>query len=229
MSNEELLDRLMEAISEGDIETTNEVTRTILDADVNAVESIQERALQGLDMLGKRFRRLDAYLPDLIRGGQAMKACQAILMPYISEEKAGEARRGKVVIGTVSSDIHDIGKTMVANMLSVGGFEVHDLGIDVPVRKFIDTAVELEANAIALSALLTTSAYYQGEVIRYLEDVGLRNKYYVIVGGAPISAEWAAEIGADGYGKTAIDATKLLGRLLVEGVPPPLKQPIAVQ
>lgn len=158
-----------------------------------------------------------------------MKACQAILMPYISEEKAGETRLGKVVIGTVSSDIHDIGKTMVANMLSVGGFEVHDLGIDVPVRRFIDTAVELNANVIALSALLTTSAYYQGEVIRYLEDVGLRSKYYVVVGGAPVSAEWAAEIGADGYGKTAIDATKLLRRLLTEGVPPPLKQPLAIQ
>ncbi len=229
MNNEELLSRLTEAVSEGDVETTNEVTRTIIDADINALEAIQKKAAQGLDILGERFRRLEAYLPDLIRGGQAMKACQAILMPYISEEKAGEARLGKVVIGTVSSDIHDIGKTMVANMLSVGGFEVHDLGIDVPVRRFIDTAVELNANVIALSALLTTSAYYQGEVIRYLEDVGLRSKYYVVVGGAPVSAEWAAEIGADGYGKTAIDATKLLRRLLTEGVPPPLKQPLTIQ
>lgn len=229
MNNEELLSRLTEAVSEGDVETTNEVTRTIIDADINALEAIQKKAAQGLDILGERFRRLEAYLPDLIRGGQAMKACQAILMPYISEEKAGEARLGKVVIGTVSSDIHDIGKTMVANMLSVGGFEVHDLGIDVPVRRFIDTAVELNANVIALSALLTTSAYYQSEVIRYLEDVGLRSKYYVVVGGAPVSAEWAAEIGADGYGKTAIDATKLLRRLLTEGVPPPLKQPLAIQ
>lgn len=229
MNSEELLSRLTEAISEGDVETTSEVTRTIIDDDINALETIQRRAAQGLDILGERFRRLEAYLPDLIRGGQAMKACQAILMPYTSEEKAGEARRGKVVIGTVSSDIHDIGKTMVANMLSVGGFEVHDLGIDVPVRKFIDTAVEFKANVIALSALLTTSAFYQGEVIRYLEDIGLRNKYYVIVGGAPVSAEWAAEIGADGYGKTAIDATKLLKRLLTDGVPPPLKQPLAIQ
>lgn len=229
MSNEELLNRLTEAISEGDVAITNEVTRTIIEEDVNALDAIQRRAAQGLDILGERFRRLDAYLPDLIRGGQAMKACQAVLMPYISEGNGGAISLGKVVIGTVSSDIHDIGKTMVANMLSAGGFEVHDLGIDVPVRKFIDTAVELKANVIALSALLTTSAFYQSEVIRYLEDTGLRDKYYVIVGGAPVSAEWAAEIGADGYGKTAIDATKLLKRLLTDGVPPPLNQPIAIQ
>ena len=229
MTKEELLHRLMVAISEGDIDITSEVTRSILEAGIDPLEAIQQGATKGLDILGERFRRLDAYLPDLVRGGQAMKACQEILMPHISKDEANGIMLGKVVIGTVSSDIHDIGKSMVANMLSMGGFEVHDLGVDVPAKKFIEKAEEFGANVIALSALLTTSAYYQGEIIRYLEDIGLREKYYVVVGGAPVSAEWAVEIGADGYGKTAVDATQLLKKMLTEGASPPLRQPLVVQ
>jgi len=229
MGKAELLAELTKTISEADVEATSEVTQKILAAGIDPLEAIQQGATKGLDILGERFRRLEAYLPDLIRGGQAMKACQAILMPHISEGEAGDIMLGKVVIGTVATDIHDIGKSMVATMLSVGGFEVHDLGIDVPAKKFIAKAEEVKANVIALSALLTTSAYYQEEVIRYLVDVGLREKYYVVVGGAPVSSDWAVEIGADGYGRTAIDATRLLRRLLTEGVPPPLPQPLSVQ
>ncbi len=229
MGIEELLDRLAKTVSDGDADATSKAAQDILAAGIDPLEAIHQGATKGLDILGEKFRRLEAYLPDLIRGGQAMKACQAILMPHISKEKAIEMMLGKVVIGTVSKDIHDIGKSMVATMLSVGGFEVHDLGIDVPAKRFVDKAEEVKAKVIALSALLTTSAYYQEEVIRYLEDTGLREKYYVVVGGAPISAEWAAQIGADGYGKTATDAIELLKRLVTEGVPPPLHQPLTVQ
>ena len=211
MEKEELLEKLVQTISDGDVDETRVVTTEILTTGVDPLEAIQQGATKGLDVLGERFRRLDAFLPDLIRGGQAMKACQEILMPHISRERSGDFVQGKVVIGTVSTDIHDIGKSMVATMLSVAGFDVHDLGVDVPVKRFIEKAEDIQANVIALSALLTTSAYFQGDVIRYLRDSGLREKYYVIVGGAPVSVEWATEIGADGYGKTAIDAQSLPG------------------
>jgi methylmalonyl-CoA mutase cobalamin-binding domain/chain len=141
----------------------------------------------------------------------------------------GEFLLGNVVIGTVRGDIHDIGKNMVATMLTVSGFEVCDLGIDVPVKRFVEKAEEIKAKVIALSALLSQTAYYQHEVIKYLTDMGLREKYYVVVGGAPVSPEWATKIGADGYARTAIDAGQLLKRLLTEGVPPPLPQTLVVE
>ena len=120
-------------------------------------------------------------------------------------------------------------KNLVATMLSVAGFDVYDLGINVQIRQFVEKAEEVNAKVIALSALLTQTSYYQHELIKYLEDAGLRKKYYVVVGGAPVTPEWAAEIGADGYGRTAIHASQLLERLVTEGVPPPLLQPIVVE
>lgn len=133
-----------------------------------------------------------------------------------------------MVIGTVTGDIHDIGKSMVATMLTVTRFEAYDLGIDVAVKRFLEKADEVNAKVIALSALLTQSCYYQHEVIKYLKNTGMREKYYVVV-GSPITPEWAAEIGADGYGRTAIDACQLMRQIVTEGGPPPLSQPIIVQ
>ena len=229
MGKEELLDKLTKVITDGDAGAATEVALEVLAAGIDPLEAIQQGATKGLDIIGERFQRLEAYLPELIRGGQAMKACLAVLTPHIDKSKDGGVALGKVVIGTVPGDIHDIGKSMVSTMLSVSGFEVYDLGVDVSVKRFIEKAEEVQAKVIAMSSLLTMSAYYQEELIIYLKDAGLREKYYVVVGGAPISAQWAAEIGADGYGKTAIDASHLIKRLVTENVPPPLPQPLAVQ
>lgn len=186
-------------------------------------------AMKGLRIIGERFQQLEAFLPDLMLAGDAMKACTSVLVPHVSQEQMGGISLGKVVIGTVSGDVHDIGKNMVANLLTVSGFEVYDLGINVPAKKFIERAEEAKASVIALSALLTQTAYYQREVISYLRDMGLRDKYYVVVGGGPVTPEWAIEIGADGYGRTAVGAIELLKRLVTEGAPPPLPQTLAVQ
>jgi methanogenic corrinoid protein MtbC1 len=113
-------------------------------------------------------------------------------------------------------------------MLSSAGFDIYDLGIDVSVKQFIEKAEEVKAKVIALSALMATSAYHQQEVIRLLEDLGLRKKYYVVIGGGPVTPEWATQIGADGYGRTAVDAKELVRRLVTGGVPPPLPQPILI-
>ena len=229
MDKEILFTKLKEVIIEGDEILSSEVAQEIISAGLDPQEAISQGAAKGLDEIGERFQRLEAFLPDLIRGGEAMKACLSVFNPHITTEQRGGFQLGNVVIGTVTGDIHDIGKNMVSTMLTVSGFEVYDLGIDVPVKRFLEKAEEIDAKVIALSSLLTQSCYFQHEVIKYLKDTGQREKYYVVVGGAPVTPEWAAEIEADGYGRTAIDASQLLKRLVTEGHSPPLPQPLIIQ
>ncbi len=228
ISKEEILDKLTKAIIDGDEEAASEVAQEILKAGIDPQKAIHQGAVKGLELLGERYQRLDAFLPELILGGDAMKACMAILVPHIKPGQGGEISLSKVVIGTVCGDIHDIGKNLVAAMLSTVGLDVYDLGADVAVKQFIDKAEEIKAKVIALSALMTTTAYYQQEVINYLKDVGLREKYYVVVGGAPITPQWASQICADGAARTAIDAKELFRRLVTEGIPPPLPKPLFI-
>ncbi len=229
MGKEELLDKLAKTIIDGDTKAATEVAQEVLAAGIDPLEAISQGGVKGLDIIGERFQRLEAYLPELVKAGDAMKACTAVLSPHISKEKIGGFMLGKVVIGTVAGDVHDIGKTIVASMLIATGFEVHDLGIDISAKRFIEKAEEVEAKVIAMSALLTMTAYGQEDVIKLLKDMGLREKYYVVVGGSPISAEWATRIGADGYGRTAVDASRVLKRLVTEGMPSPLPQPLVIQ
>ena len=228
MTKEELLDKLAKAIADGDKQTAGAVAQEVIAAGMDPVEAVLQGATKGLDVVGERYKRLEAFLPELIQAGDAMKACVAVFKQHFKPEQMTEINLGDVVIGTIFGDIHDIGKNLVATMLSASGFEVHDLGINVPVRRFIEEGEKVGAKAIALSALLTQTSYYQKQVIDYLKDAGVRDKYYVVVGGAPISPEWATEIGADGYARTAIGATQLLKRLVTEGVLPPLSQPVII-
>jgi corrinoid protein of di/trimethylamine methyltransferase len=228
MHKEDIWDKLKMAIIDGDEKVASDAAQEIVSAGINPIEAIQEGAVKGLDTVGERFQRLEIFLPELIRAGKAMKACMAVLTPHISSKQLNEISPGKVVIGTVAGDIHDIGKNIVATMLSSAGFDIYDLGIDVSVKQFIEKAEEVKAKVIALSALMATSAYHQQEVIRLLEDLGLRKKYYVVIGGGPVTPEWATQIGADGYGRTAVDAKELVRRLVTGGVPPPLPQPILI-
>lgn len=226
---EELFEKLAKAMIDCNMEAAKEVAKEILAAGVDPIEAIQRGAVKGLDIVGQRYQRLEAFLPELVLAADTMKACLAILSPHISAERVGEISLGKVVIGTVSGDVHDIGKNMVAAMLGVTGFEVYDLGVDVAVKRFIEKTQEVKANVIALSALMSTSAYYQEEVIKYLKDTGQRQNCYVVVGGGPITPEWATRIGADGYAKTAIGASQLLKKLVSEKIPPPLSEPLIIE
>ena len=228
MGKEELLDKLTIAIIGGDEEAASQVSQEVLEAGIDPMEAIHEGAVKGVNILGDRFQRLEAFLPELMLGGDAMKVCLAVLVPHLKREQMGEATLGKVVIGTVYGDSHDIGKSLVATMLSINGFEVYDLGCDVPVKQFIEKAEEVKAKTIALSSLMTTSAYYMIEVLKNLKDAGLRGKYYVMVGGGAITPDWATEIGADGTARTAVDAIELFKRVVTKGVPPPLPQPLII-
>lgn len=225
MGQEEIKGKLRSAIIEGDEELAGEAAQEALEAGIDPTEAINAAA-DGLQVLGEKFERMEVYLPELILGGDAMKVCMDTLLPHVKPKEKSEASPAKVVIGTVSGDVHDIGKSLVGAMLSVSGFEVYDLGTDVPSKRFVEKAEEVKAKAIALSSLMSTSAYYQEDVIRYLKDVGLREKYYVVVGGGPITPEWTAQIGADAHGRLATDVPKLLKQLIAEGKTPPLPEPL---
>ena len=225
MGKEEIQDKLKNAIIEGDEEAAEAVANEAIAAGINAMDAI-DAAAEGLQVLGDKFEKMEVYLPELILGGDAMKICMDILLPHVDKSEEAGAQPARVVIGTVSGDVHDVGKTLVGAMLSVSGFEVHDLGSDVPAKKFVEKAAEINATAIALSALMSTSAYYQEEIIRYLVDAGLREKYYVVVGGGPVTPQWAEQIGADGHGRLATDVPRLLKQIISEGNPPPLSKPL---
>jgi methylmalonyl-CoA mutase cobalamin-binding domain/chain len=150
----------------------------------------------------------------LVQAAEVMKAAVAILQPEIAKRGAARQTLGKVVLGTVKSDIHDIGKNLVGIMLSANGFEVHDLGHDVPVNAFVEKTRELNADIVGMSALLTTTMMRQRDVIKALNEAGLRSKVKVIVGGASVSRNWLEEIGADGYSRDAVGAVALAKNLL---------------
>ena len=226
---EELLKKLTQSVIDGDEEAAARIAQEAVDAGVDPMEALLRGGAKGLDVVGEKFDKGEMFLPELILAGDAMKAATSVLTPHIATQETGSIFGTKIVIGTVKGDIHDIGKSIVATMLSVGGFDVYDLGIDVPVKQFVTKAEEVKAKVIAMSSLLTLSAYYQEEVIKYLRDAGLRDKYYVIVGGSPISGEWAASIGADGYAKTAPGAKELVKKLLSEGTSPPLAKPVVIE
>ena len=225
MAKEEIKEKLKNAIIEGDEEVAEESAKEAIESGIDAMEAI-DAAAEGLQVLGDKFDCMEVYLPELILGGDAMKICMDILLPHVEKAEEGTIKPAKVVIGTVSGDVHDVGKTLVGAMLSVSGFEVHDLGSDVPAKKFVEKAAEINATAIALSALMSTSAYYQEEIIRYLKDAGLRDKYYVVVGGGPVTPQWAEQIGADGHGRLATDVPKLLKEIIADGNSPPLSKPL---
>jgi len=221
MANKELLDKLTQTIVDGDEDTAAKISKETLAAGIDSLEAIQEAA-KGLDIIGERYQKFEAFLPELILAGDAMKVCTDILLPHVKKGSENQASLGKVVIGTVAGDIHDIGKNLVAGMLSIAGFEVHDLGSDVPVKRFIEKAEEIKATVIALSALMSTSAPFQEELIKYLVDSGQRSKFYVVVGGGPITPEWAIRMGADGHARLAINVGELLQKIVTGRQPPPL-------
>jgi corrinoid protein of di/trimethylamine methyltransferase len=227
---QEILKRLCDTIVDCDVDKAAAVAQEALDAGIPALEAIQNGAAKGLDIIGNRFSTGEAYLPELILAGDAMKAVFEVLNKALESEDAGsQANLGKVVIGTVSGDLHDIGKNIVGAMLGINGFQVYDIGIDVAPKEFVKRAQELGANIIASSTLLTTSMPYQQDIVQYLEDSGLRDKFYYIVGGGPVTAEWTMQIKADGHGYTATDAIEVCKRLVKSGKTPGTFDPVILE
>ena len=183
-------------------------------AGVDPLAAINEGYVKGLDYVGEEFGCGEMFLPDLVLAAEAMKTAVAILEPELAKRGAGREVLGTAVVGTVEGDIHDIGKTLVATMLSASGFKVYDMGVNVAPAAFAAKAREVGANMVGLSALLTTTMVRQRDVIEALDDMGLRGQVKVMVGGAPVTKEWAKEIGADGYSEDAIGAVALAKQLV---------------
>jgi len=209
MTKSELFPKMNEAIVAGDREAAAALAQDAVRGDFDLLEVIEQGYVPGIQKVGDLWEQGDYFLPELISSAEAMKAAMAVLDPELQKRDLGSRMSGRVVIGTVEGDIHDIGKSLVASMLQAGGFEVHDLGADVKLERFIDKAEEVGAGMICLSALLTTTMTNQRRLIGMLRDRGLRGKYKVLVGGAPASRKWAEEIGADGYAENAVAAVKL--------------------
>jgi trimethylamine corrinoid protein len=209
-----LLEQMKAAIIDGDPAKATTLAQTALDQDMSPLEALEKGFSPGMSVLGDRFEKGEVFLTELLLAEEAMNAAVEVLKPKIAELKSQTQTKGKVVIGVIQGDVHDIGKNIIKLFLSVSGYEVIDLGRDVPVRQFIETAQKENADIIAASALMTTTMIYMPELIKQLGERGIRDQFKVMVGGAPVVRSWAAEIGSDGYGRTTREAIAEADRLV---------------
>jgi trimethylamine corrinoid protein len=216
MNRGQILENLNTAIVDGDDNMALENARAVLDVQMDPLEAVEGGLSKGMEVIGQQFERGEVFLPELLMAASAFNAAMEILKPEIEFQKKEVTKLGTVLIGTVKGDLHNIGKNIVGTVLETKGFDVVDIGIDNGTLDFIQEAQKAQADVIALSCLMTTTMPAQKEVIETLEEMNLRNKYFVIVGGGPITQEWADEIGADGFGKSAIQAAELVKELMAK-------------
>ena len=210
--SQEMFDKLTQAVVDGELEDAEALAAQALEEGLDPLECINRGLSPGIDQVGELFASGEYFLPDLIIGGDAMKAALAILEPALTGSQERKVL-AQVVLGTVEGDLHEIGKTLVGTMLTANGFEVIDIGVDKPASAFVDAVRESGAALVGASALLTTTMLHQKEVIQALEEAGLGEKVKVMVGGAPITESWAKGIGADGYAEDAIGAVAVAREL----------------
>ena len=213
-SVDKVLREIAKAVVNLDVDGALEASKRALSMGVDPVDIVERGVSEGLRVVGDKFERGEFFLMHLIIAAEAAKrVMEEVVEPVLLGRRSGK-RLGVVVIGTVEGDIHDIGKSIVATMLKAAGFEVHDLGCDVPVDEFVKKAKEVDADIVAASALLSTTMRVQRDLVRALEEAGMRGRVKVLVGGAPVTREWAEEIGADGYAENAVEAVREAKRLL---------------
>ena len=206
MSKEELFQEAELAILNHDRDRAEDIARRGLKEGLDPIEFITQGFRNGITRIGDLFGRGEVFMPQLIAAAEAMRVANIILTEALPE--SAQQKKGKVVIGTVQGDIHDIGKFLVISLLQVNGFEIYDLGHDVEIQKFIDKALEVEADIIGTSALLTTTMIGQKALEEQLRKYGLKDRFKTMVGGAPITQRWADRIGADAFGEDANDAVE---------------------
>ena len=213
MSRENLINDSIRSVIEGDEDAAIMVANAVIAEGINPVEIISEGFAKGMIKVGDLFENEEYALPEVLLSADAMQSALDLLSPHIPREEI-EKKLGTVVIGTVQGDIHDIGKRIVATMLEVYGFEVHDLGRDVPLDNFIEKVIEVNADIVAASALMTTTMVAQKMLHEALQEAGIRDKVKLMVGGAAVTQEWADKIGADGYAEEVTEAVKRAQQLV---------------
>ena len=212
--SDELLSKITACVIEGEPDEVVKLTQQALDAGLEPLSIINEGLVPGMNVVGDKFQSGEYFLPHLIIAANGMQQSMALLEPELTSRQQRMEVAGTLVIGSVAGDIHEIGKSLVATMMSASGFQVYDLGVDVATDDFVNKVKETGANLLGLSALLTTTMTVQREVIEALEEAGIRDQVKVILGGAPVSQEWADSIGADGYAEDAVGAIDLARKLV---------------
>lgn len=213
----DLFDAMAQSVIDGETEVAIQLAQEALEKKIDSIAAIESGYAKGMEVIGFRFEKGDCFLPEVLLAEEAMTAAVEILKPQIEGKQEKRVYKGKVIIGTIQGDVHDIGKNIVKLILGVNGFEVIDLGRDVPVKTFIEVAKRERPDIIAASALMTTTMIYMPELIKQLNELGLREQFKVIVGGAPVISEWAKKIGADGYGKDTQEALEVSNQLIKKG------------
>ncbi len=209
------LEKLVEVVQEGEEREAVATAGKAIQEGI-PVDEIIEALTAGMREIGDRFARMEIFLPEMMLAAQAMQAVMRELEPEIRKSATPTEKKGTVVIGTVEGDMHEIGKDIVITLLQVQGFDVHDLGADVNALDFVRKAEEVHADIIGASALMSTTMPGQREIIEFLKEKGVREKYHVILGGAPVTREWVKECGADSWGENAGVAVEILERVMAE-------------
>jgi corrinoid protein of di/trimethylamine methyltransferase len=214
MEKEQILENLAVAIVEGDEDKAVENAKAAMEAKLDPLETVENGLSKGMDDIGEKFGKGEIFLPELLMAANAFKSAMEILKPELEAQQMQTAQQGTILIGTVKGDVHNIGKDIVSTVLETKGFNVVDIGVDNDTLSIIQEAEKADADVIALSCLMTTTMPAQREFIEVLEEMNLREKYFVVVGGGPITQEWADEIKADGYGESAVEAPALVKELI---------------
>lgn len=205
-SKEEIIAKAKASITEFDEEMAEEAANEALKEGIDPVEIIEHGFTAGMQDVGEQFEQGALFLPHVLAAAEAMKAGIEVMKPEMERRKSKTEKKGTIVIGTIEGDIHSIGKDIVASMLNIAGFDVVDLGRDVPIKTFIEKAKELKPDFVASSALMTTTMVNQIQIEEQLKEAGIRDQVKTMVGGAPVTQDWADKIGADIYGENATDA-----------------------
>ncbi len=211
--SDEFFKEIVDSIVNLEEEKALEYANRAINENMNLLDVIERGYAAGIRKVGELWEEGDFFLPELMRGALIMQSCLDLLIPHL-RKGAEKISLGIVVIATIEGDIHSIGKTIVATMLRAYGFEVHDLGADVPAEKIVEEAVEKEADIIGVSALLTTTMIGQKRIIELLKEKNLTNKFKVVFGGAPVTKAWVKDCNADGFAENAIEAVRLIKSLL---------------
>lgn len=208
----EILEQLADFLIKGDADEVKRLAQEAIDSGTSAEEILNNGLMAGMSVIGKKFKANEVYIPEVLIAARAMKAGMAVIEPLLNE--SGVEPKATVCVGTVKGDLHDIGKNLVCMMLEGAGYKVVDLGVDVAPEQFVTAIKENNAQALGLSALLTTTMTAMGSTIEAFEEAGCRDQVKIVVGGAPLTQSFADEVGADGYAADAASAVDVLGELL---------------